>query len=88
MPFRQEQLWQISSEDLYGNLTCVPKARERGGGPIQNRTAGQKISVVTVTYNSSSVLPAMLDSIPGDVPVIVVDNASEDAAKNQRHRRR
>ena len=37
--------------------------------------------MVTVTFNSSAVLPAMLRSISGDVPVIVVDNASEDAAK-------
>ena len=39
------------------------------------------ITVVSVTYNSSPVLPTMLDSIPTDVPTIVVDNGSKDAAR-------
>ena len=43
--------------------------------------AGRRITVVTVTYNSSAVLPEMLRSIPKAVSVIVVDNASEDADK-------
>jgi GT2 family glycosyltransferase len=38
------------------------------------------VTVVTVSYNSGAVLPDMLSSIPQDVPVIVVDNASSDAA--------
>ena len=54
---------------------------EQGGDPFKNCTAGKRISIVTVTFNSSAVLPAMLRSIPDGVPVIVVDNASEDAAK-------
>lgn len=39
------------------------------------------ITVVSVTYNSSVVLPTMLDSIPTDVSTIVVDNGSKDASK-------
>ena len=39
------------------------------------------ITVVSVTYNSSAVLPAMLDSIPAGVPTIVVDNGSKDASR-------
>lgn len=37
-----------------------------------------RTTIVTVTYNSAHVLPEMLDSIPRDTPVIVVDNASTD----------
>ena len=45
-------------------------------------TATKKpISVVTVTYNSSAVLPEMLKSVPDNIPVIVVDNGSEDAER-------
>ena len=54
---------------------------EQGGDSLKNCTTGNRISVVTVTFNSSAALPAMLHSIPVGVPVIVVDNASEDAAK-------
>ena len=38
-----------------------------------------RASIVTVTYNSSAVLPKMLESVAGDAAVIVVDNASADA---------
>lgn len=37
-----------------------------------------RVSIVTVTYNSSRVLPDMLASTPTDTPVILVDNASND----------
>ena len=37
------------------------------------------ITVVTVAHNSASVLPAMLASVPEGVPVIVVDNGSQDS---------
>ena len=37
------------------------------------------ITVVTVTHNSASVLPTMLASIAKGVPVIVVDNGSQDS---------
>ena len=40
-----------------------------------------RVSIVTVTYNSSSVLPKMLESVSGDASVFVVDNASADAEK-------
>lgn len=36
------------------------------------------ITVVSVSYNSTAVLPAMLDSLPDEVAVIIVDNASKD----------
>lgn len=39
-----------------------------------------KLDVVIVTYNSASRLPEVLDSLPGDVQVIVVDNASTDGS--------
>ena len=39
------------------------------------------VTVVSVAYNSSGVLPAMLDSIPAGVPAIVVDNGSKDASE-------
>lgn len=38
------------------------------------------ITIVTVCYNSMAVLPQMLDSLPKGVPVVLVDNASTDAA--------
>ena len=41
--------------------------------------AAAAITVVTVAHNSASVLPAMLASIPEGVPVIVVDNGSQDS---------
>ena len=44
-------------------------------------TAAPAITVVTVAHNSSSVLPAMLASVPAGVPVIVVDNGSKDSAE-------
>ena len=37
------------------------------------------LAVVTVTFNSSTVLPRMLETIPSDVPVTIVDNGSGDA---------
>ena len=39
------------------------------------------ITVVSVAYNSSAVLPAMLDSIPTEITTIVVDNGSSDSSK-------
>lgn len=38
-----------------------------------------RISIITVTYNSSAIVPNLLSSIPPDVPVVLVDNASADA---------
>lgn len=38
-----------------------------------------RTTIVSVCYNSLAVLPAMLSSVPRDVPVILVDNASADA---------
>lgn len=40
--------------------------------------AASRTSIVTVTYNSTAVLPAMLASVPPGVPIVVVDNASAD----------
>ena len=36
------------------------------------------MTIVTVAYNSTAVLPEMLASLPHQSPVVVVDNASED----------
>lgn len=38
----------------------------------------QSLTIVTVTFNSSAVLPEMLASIPDDVPLLIVDNGSQD----------
>lgn len=37
-----------------------------------------RVSVISVTYNSAHVLPAMLASLPKSAEIIVVDNASAD----------
>lgn len=37
-----------------------------------------QVTIITVCYNSMAVLPQMLASIPADVPVVFVDNASVD----------
>lgn len=49
----------------------------------QDRQNGQRVTIVTVTYNSSGVLPAMLASVPAGTPVVIVDNASDDAAATE-----
>lgn len=36
------------------------------------------LTIITVCYNSTAVLPAMLASVPAGVPVVLVDNASRD----------
>ena len=41
---------------------------------------GLRVTVVTVTYNSGRILPDMLASLPKAIPVIVVDNGSDDSA--------
>ncbi|WP_264211974.1 glycosyltransferase family 2 protein [Leisingera thetidis] len=42
-----------------------------------------RISIVTVTYNSSVIVESLLHSIPSGVPVILVDNASRDADRTR-----
>jgi N-acetylglucosaminyl-diphospho-decaprenol L-rhamnosyltransferase len=37
-----------------------------------------RTTVITVSYNSMAVLPAMLASVPQDVPVVMVDNSASD----------
>lgn len=39
-----------------------------------------QITIITVCYNSMAVLPQMLASVPAGLPVVLVDNASTDAA--------
>ena len=46
--------------------------------------SGILFTVVTVTHNSHAALPELMASIPGDVPVIVVDNASADVSEVKR----
>ncbi|MDG1127727.1 hypothetical protein A8B83_05300 [Rhodobacteraceae bacterium EhC02] len=42
-------------------------------------TTGQgQVTVITVSFNSEAVLPAMLSSVPSGTPVVIVDNASRD----------
>ena len=44
----------------------------------------KNVTIVTVTYNSMAVLPNMLKSIPKETEIIIVDNASSDAAELKR----
>jgi N-acetylglucosaminyl-diphospho-decaprenol L-rhamnosyltransferase len=39
-----------------------------------------RVTIISVSYNSVRVLPAMLASVPEGTPVVLVDNASGDAA--------
>ncbi|MBS0564666.1 MAG: glycosyltransferase family 2 protein [Proteobacteria bacterium] len=39
-----------------------------------------RATIITVAYNSTAVLPAMLASVPAGVPVVLVDNGSADLA--------
>ncbi len=40
------------------------------------------VAVISVTYNSAAVLPAMLASLPDGIETIIVDNASNDDSAN------
>lgn len=42
------------------------------------KLSSERVTVVTVTYNSTTVLPAMLSSVPKDTAIILIDNASDD----------
>lgn len=42
--------------------------------------AQPRTTIVTVAYNSTRVLPAMLASVPAGVAVVIVDNASADGS--------
>lgn len=44
-------------------------------------TSAARVTIVTVSYNSLAVLPAMLASVPQGAAVVVVDNASTDQAE-------
>src|SRR5262245_63373037 len=52
--------------------------------PVTQPRTGSGLSIVIVTYNSASVLPGLLDSLPAGVEgveqfeIIVVDNDSAD----------
>jgi len=41
----------------------------------------KNVTIVTVTYNSMTVLPNMLKSIPKETAIVIVDNASSDTAE-------
>jgi N-acetylglucosaminyl-diphospho-decaprenol L-rhamnosyltransferase len=41
-------------------------------------TPAQRVTIVSVCYNSTAVLPGMLASVPGGTPLVLVDNASAD----------
>ena len=38
----------------------------------------QRVTAITVTHNGGLVIGALLDSLPPDLPLLVVDNASTD----------
>ncbi|CAM8670024.1 COG1216 Predicted glycosyltransferases [Paracoccaceae bacterium] len=44
----------------------------------QQVSAAEQVTIVTVSYNSLTVLPQMLASVPEEAKVVVVDNASDD----------
>lgn len=44
-------------------------------------TPPPRTTIVTVAYNSTEVLPAMLASVPAGLPVVLVDNGSADLAE-------
>lgn len=44
-------------------------------GQASDGSAAALVTIVTVSYHSEAVLPAMLDSVPDGVRVIIVDNA-------------
>lgn len=43
-------------------------------------SAVNRVTIVTVAYNSANVLPGMLETLPNGAPTIIVDNASADVA--------
>lgn len=43
-------------------------------------SASARTTIISVCYNSTGVLPAMLASVPAGTPVVLVDNASRDGA--------
>lgn len=47
---------------------------------LEESDPSRRVTVVAVCYNSNDVLPEMLASVPDGVPVVLVDNASADAA--------
>ena len=46
---------------------------------MKQKLTASDVTVVTVSYNSSTVLPAMLSSLPDETAVVIVDNAGNDA---------
>jgi N-acetylglucosaminyl-diphospho-decaprenol L-rhamnosyltransferase len=55
---------------------------------MTNSSQEPRITVLTVTHNSAAVLASLLESIPPDIPLVVVDNVSTDESvaivENQR----
>lgn len=51
---------------------------------MPRNNAEARVTIVTVAYNSTEVLPDMLASVPPATPVVIVDNASEDRAEVHR----
>ena len=68
---------------------CIRSSRtaepSTGSGPVPAvpPSAAPTITVVTVAHNSATVLAAMLASVPAGVPVIVVDNGSQDSDRTE-----
>ena len=52
-------------------------------GSVKAHESVHPLSVVSVTYNSSTILPTMLGSLPSSVHVVVVDNGSADFARTK-----
>ncbi|MGC1488978.1 MAG: glycosyltransferase family 2 protein [Albidovulum sp.] len=49
-------------------------------GYVVQAMAEMGVTIITVCHNSMEVLPKMLASVPISVPVVIVDNASQDGA--------
>ncbi|MCQ0092519.1 glycosyltransferase family 2 protein [Roseovarius sp. M141] len=48
---------------------------------MHQSNAAERVTIVTVAYNSSAVLADMLASVPAQTPVVIFDNASQDRPK-------
>jgi len=46
--------------------------------PTREFSMEETVTIITVSYNSTDVIEDMLSSVPSDVSVLVVDNASTD----------
>lgn len=66
----------ITSTDVPRTLILREPSNQRNS--TSAKAAASRVTVVSVTYNSMKVLPDMVESLPNDAELIVVDNCSKD----------